>query len=541
MTVNLKVVQTPAIALYSGLAAAGTSMVVTPNPVDLDGVKLTMSDFGTLGYCTVDPKISGYEEIISFTGITDNGDGTSTLTGLSRDLTSKYPYTTSGTGKLHGSSAIVVFSNNPQIYGRFAGKDNDETITGKWVFPDDPSRPGIASDTDTSVATAFVTLGQLSRTASSGASNASTTVKGIIQLATQAQADAKTTTGATGAKLVLTPDVQRSTLTSDYVVDTGAANAYVITPSPAITAYAAGQTFTFKAANSNTGASTINVSGVGTKNIFKNGVGLGGAVIVAGQTYVVVYDAIQFQLFSQDTTPSGTISMFATAVAPGGWLNCDGSAVSRTTYAPLFAVISTAFGTGDGSTTFNVPDLRSRSPMGTGTGTKVFTFSSRSSNLITVTGVANSVNNELQTGAPLLYTAASPMTGLTTATTYYVIRNAYNQFSLATTLANAQAGTPISLSSDGSGSQTFAITYSVRTLADTGGEELHSLVSNENGTHTHAENFYTTGSATAPAQQAGTANATPVNNKLPPTDPSGLGSGHNIVSPFLAVNFIIKT
>lgn len=54
--------------------------------------------------------------------------------------------------------------------------------------------------------------------------------------------------------------------------------------------------------------------------------------------------------------------------APAGWLVCDGSAVSRTTYANLFAVIGTTFGAGDGSTTFNVPDLRGRGPIGSGTG-----------------------------------------------------------------------------------------------------------------------------------------------------------------------------
>ena len=44
--------------------------------------------------------------------------------------------------------------------------------------------------------------------------------------------------------------------------------------------------------------------------------------------------------------------------APTGWLSCDGSAVSRSTYLDLFSAISTTFGTGNGSTTFNVPDLR---------------------------------------------------------------------------------------------------------------------------------------------------------------------------------------
>jgi len=53
---------------------------------------------------------------------------------------------------------------------------------------------------------------------------------------------------------------------------------------------------------------------------------------------------------------------------PTGWLLCDGSAVSRTTYAALFTAISTTYGTGDGSTTFNVPDYRGRSPLGPDTG-----------------------------------------------------------------------------------------------------------------------------------------------------------------------------
>jgi microcystin-dependent protein len=56
--------------------------------------------------------------------------------------------------------------------------------------------------------------------------------------------------------------------------------------------------------------------------------------------------------------PTGAIMPFAMNAAPSGWLDCDGAAVSRTTYADLFTAISTTFGVGDGSTTFNVPDLR---------------------------------------------------------------------------------------------------------------------------------------------------------------------------------------
>lgn len=65
--------------------------------------------------------------------------------------------------------------------------------------------------------------------------------------------------------------------------------------------------------------------------------------------------------------PSGVMVMYGGTVAPSGWLFCDGSAVSRTTYATLFGIIQSRFGAGDGSTTFNLPDWRGRVPLGTAT------------------------------------------------------------------------------------------------------------------------------------------------------------------------------
>ena len=56
--------------------------------------------------------------------------------------------------------------------------------------------------------------------------------------------------------------------------------------------------------------------------------------------------------------PTGMVCHFANVTAPDGWLECNGAAVSRTTYAALFAAIGTVYGAGNGSTTFNIPDLR---------------------------------------------------------------------------------------------------------------------------------------------------------------------------------------
>jgi microcystin-dependent protein len=69
--------------------------------------------------------------------------------------------------------------------------------------------------------------------------------------------------------------------------------------------------------------------------------------------------------FVTSSLPTGVINMWGTNTAPTGWLLCAGTAVSRSTYAALFAVIGTTFGVGDGSTTFNLPNYTNRMPYGT--------------------------------------------------------------------------------------------------------------------------------------------------------------------------------
>lgn len=67
--------------------------------------------------------------------------------------------------------------------------------------------------------------------------------------------------------------------------------------------------------------------------------------------------------------PAGSIIQWGSNTAPANWLICDGSAVSRTVYPSLFAAIGTQYGAGDGSTTFNLPDLRGRVAVGKNSGT----------------------------------------------------------------------------------------------------------------------------------------------------------------------------
>lgn len=244
------------------------------------------------------------------------------------------------------------------------------------------------------------------------------------------------------------------------------------------------------------------------------------------------------------STPAGVVLPYAGASAPTGYLMCNGASVLRADYADLFSAIGTAFGSVDG-THFTLPDMRGRIPVGVGSGSKIATFASRSSNVITVTGLDNTADNEFQTGQAVLYLAPSgAMTGLTHNTTYYVIRTGNLTFSLATSRANALASTAIALSSNGTGNQTFTLSLTARTLAENGGEEDHSITTAEFQAHGHPfapGNIYNNSDgATGGAQNTLRLNSTANQNMPNPTETGGSGA-HNNMQPFLGLNYIIKT
>lgn len=165
----------------------------------------------------------------------------------------------------------------------------------------------------------------------------------------------------------------------------GSSNAYTVAAANIDhTALSNGLMISVRASFTNTGASTFNLNSIGAKKIkkFKN---VGGTVsesdLSAGDIgqnghYVLQYDtsldsAAGAWVLINPTVDvnagiTGEIRAYASGPAspPAGWLWCDGSGVSRTTYANLFAAISTQYGGGDGFTSFNVPDLRGRTIVG---------------------------------------------------------------------------------------------------------------------------------------------------------------------------------
>ena len=96
------------------------------------------------------------------------------------------------------------------------------------------------------------------------------------------------------------------------------------------------------------------------------------------------YDFDGANLTGIEGIPTGVIIPWSDTAVPSGFLECNGAAVSRTTYATLFAVVSTTYGAGNGSTTFNLPDLKDNVPLGRSNSAAL--ASSGGANTVTATG-----------------------------------------------------------------------------------------------------------------------------------------------------------
>ncbi len=311
-TANFLFAQLQPFSLSGAGVTAGSTTIILSSFAQINGTLLTMADFGAKGYATLEPGNSTLEEQISFTGVTQNTNGTATLTGVHTVLMVS-PYTeSSGLAQTHAGATPFVISNTSGFYNNLVAKDDDATITGKYTFPNGANTPllgvsYVAPTLDTQAASKKY----VDTVAVFGAPLANPTTAGIVQEATQAQVDAGTQTGSTGADLFPTPAILRSRSLSDYVADTGAADAYVITPSPAISAYVAGQRFTFKVAHANTTNSTLAVSGLSATAILRSNDSTSLVVgdLLVGQIVEVEYNGINgFAMMS----PPGTAALSTT-------------------------------------------------------------------------------------------------------------------------------------------------------------------------------------------------------------------------------------
>jgi hypothetical protein len=197
----------------AGVTVGDTTMTLV-DFLGIDGDELTMADFGDIGYATLEPGNGTQEEQVSFTGVTQNANGTATLTGIKSVLFTS-PYTeTAGFAKSHAGGTRFVISNTSGFYNKLAALDDDESVTGIFTFID-PAVPRMDQQPAYGAGTElyFATKEYVDDVAIAGAPNASTTVKGIAQEATMAQIDADTAAGSTGARLFTNPS---TLVTSKY-------------------------------------------------------------------------------------------------------------------------------------------------------------------------------------------------------------------------------------------------------------------------------------------------------------------------------------
>jgi len=231
---------------------------------------------------------------------------------------------------------------------------------------------------------------------------------------------------------------------------------------------------------------------------------------------------------------TGLVFPYAGGGVPAGFLLCDGSAVSRTTYARLFSVIGTTYGAGDGSTTFNVPDLRGSVIVGAGQRVRSLTFNGASGVDPATDQITVASNDWLFTGQAVALSGSSLPTGLS-AGTYYAIRISATVAKLASTLANAVAGIAVNITADGSGTCTLTQTLTDRSLGTTGGEESHSLTISELPSHTHTA--VNEGSNPNGDDFAGGSGPNQINT----SGATGGNTAMNVMSPYTVLNFVIKT
>lgn len=152
----------------------------------------------------------------------------------------------------------------------------------------------------------------------------------------------------------------------------GTSSAYIANPTPAWQSYDASSIIVIIPHITNAASPTIQISpatnGVAAKALKIGDVALGAGILQQGVPTILAYTGVHFEVLLQNiSVPVGQITSFAGSSAPTGYLLCNGAAVSRATYSTLFGVISTTYGIGDGTTTFNVPDLVRRVPLGKGT------------------------------------------------------------------------------------------------------------------------------------------------------------------------------
>lgn len=333
------------------------------------------------------------------------------------------------------------------------------------------------------------------------------------------------------------PYVQYDSATNKWLISNDGTSTFDITAGGSGLTAGAGIDITVSAITTKLNASGLLVKnlGAGTDEL---GITTDTAAALAGSSGAPsVTNKFVTQLDTAYIQPTGAVQMFAGGTTPSGWLLCDGTAVSRTTYSALFAVLSPTVG--------------------------VMTVT------IAAPGVATLTTHGLATGDSIYLTTTGALpTGLTINTRYWITKVDANSFKFATTLANALSSTNITTTGSQSGVHTVkgasygigdgTTTFNVPSLksavpvgkdqaatefaglGQTGGEKTHVLTTAELAAHNHTVEGLTAGGASAMGFGANGATWGNFSAYLRTVN-AGSDAAHNNLQPYVTLNFIIKT
>ncbi len=298
--------------LKRSMTTASQTTGIVLNPIfDNNGVKITFTSIPLILTFIQGTKI----ELISAGGFTQDSSGNFTLTDVTRDLPRDGSSLTGQGNPNRFISNATVFCGIPaQILNNLPFLNSNNTFTGKQTFNGGTQPPIFADATARDAAFPSPWNG----------------LKVIVGSTEQTYYNSTWNTSGTSS-IVDGSTTSKGVFEEATVAEQGTATA--------------------------TGSSGARLV-VANANLVKISSGAGDENKIAALNQNGQYEGSFTGMFP------GIITPFAGTTAPLGWLLCYGQAVSRTTFAQLFTAIGTTYGTGDGSTTFNVPDLRGRFPLG---------------------------------------------------------------------------------------------------------------------------------------------------------------------------------
>ena len=339
---------------------------------------------------------------------------------------------------------------------------------------------------------------------------------------------------------------------SGSIATGGTSTAYTVTSYSTFDslAHLGDQMIAFVPHTTNAATVTLNVDGLGAKPLRSApSTEIGAGVLVQGTPYVATYNASDAVFYLRGfygnpfNIPIGGVMIYTGATAPNSnFVLPAGQAIDRTTYATYFALVSTTFGTGNGTTTFNVPDLRGRT-------------------IFALDNLNGTAANVLQASTTITTTSGSTAATVGSATNIAPGMVIVSTNITAGTTVSAISGTSVTLSAVATGTASgvaarFSAMSDAQAIGGTGGGQNHTLATTELPAHTHtiaAGSIRMEGKTVSSVPQifgdadfatqgpAGGSESTP----LTVTNPSATGSTggalpHIQIPPAMALPFILR-